>query len=101
MNIGTWLENASQSLSTWGQYGIMFIGVILIIVAAAKIAMGFISHGKGQTNWLICIGMLLVGGFFVGSGYTGMKKLADVGAATIGEMGNGTGGGADQGAGGQ
>lgn len=97
MDIGQWLQNAGQSLSKWGSYGIMFVGVILIIVAAVKIAMGFISHGKGQTNWLICIGMLLVGGFFVGSGYSGLKKLADVGAATIGNMGNG-GGGADAGA---
>ena len=101
MDIGQWLQGAGESLSSWGSYGIMFIGVILIIVAAVKIAAGFISHGKGQTNWLICIGMLLVGGFFVGSGYTGLKKLADVGAANIGNMSNGSGNGADQGAGSQ
>lgn len=99
MDIAEYLTNLTSSVTRWGDALTALIGIALIIVAAVMIAKGFITHGRGQTNWLLYIAMLLVGGFLFGSKLTGVKTIADVGNLTIANAGAGTGG-ADADAGG-
>ena len=86
-DLGTFFSNLTEKAKEWGGYFIIFLGVCLIIISVVQIVKGFASHGRGQTNWLMTIGMLLVGGFLVGAGFTGVNKLAEVGAATIRGLG--------------
>ena len=89
-NIGTFFSNATTLAKTWGGYFIMFLGVVLIIVGVVKLVMAFIQHGKGpQPNWLLIIGMLLVGGFLLSVGINGAITFSNVGIDTLNTLGGG------------
>ena len=64
-------------------------GVILMIVAGVQIATGLMSHGKKQTNWVIVIVMLIVGGIFTWGGFTQLAKIASGAQKTIEDLGKG------------
>lgn len=92
-DIGDFFQNLNNKVQEWGTYFIMFLGAVLIIWGVVSIVKAFISHGRGQTNWLMTIGMILVGGFMLVSGFTGFQNLANIGNDTILEMGTSGGGG--------
>ncbi len=93
-DIGSFFSNLTEKAKEWGGYFVAFLGVALLVIGVVQIVKGFASHGKGQVNWLMTIGMILVGGFLIGSGLnlTGIIKLAQVGNDTIEQLGNGGGG---------
>lgn len=88
-DLGSFLQNATNTIKTWGGYLIALIGVIMIIVAVYQIAKGLISHGKqGQpTNWFVVIGLLIVGGALSISGFTWISGIAQGGKKTIEDLG--------------
>lgn len=78
-------NNAKTSLQTIGGAFISFLGLVMIVVAGWQIAKGLIGHGKTQTNWFICIGLLIVGGLFMVGGISWLTTLANnVGGAVQG-----------------
>ncbi len=82
-------NNAKSSLSTIGGAFISLLGLVMIVVAGWQIAKGLIGHGKVQTNWFICVGLLIVGGLFMVGGIVWLTQLAEnVGGAVEG-LGNG------------
>lgn len=93
-DLGTFLQNATSTLKTWGNYLIILIGVVMIIVAVYQIAKGLISHGRGQpTNWFVAILLLIIGGALMVGGFTWVSGIAEGGKQTIDDLGNGSGSG--------
>lgn len=88
-DLGTFFSNLTEKGKEWGGYFIIFLGVVLIIVGVVKIVKGFATQGRGQTNWLMAIGTILVGGFLVAAGFNGVNNLANIGAETINQLGGG------------
>lgn len=92
-DFGAFLQNATNTLRTWGGYGIVLIGVVMIIIGVYQIAKGFISHGKTQTNWFIAIALLVLGGALMVGGWAWVAEIASGGKKTIDDLGNGGTGG--------
>lgn len=87
-DIGTFLQNATNTLKEWGNYFIILIGVVMVVVAVYQIAKGLISHGKTQTNWFVAAGLLLVGGALMVGGFTWVAGIAEGGKKTIDDLGS-------------
>lgn len=89
-DLGSFLQNATSTLKTWGGYVIVLIGVVMVIVSVYKIAKGLMSHGQGQpTNWAVAIILLVLGGAFMVGGFTFVSGIASGGKKTIEDLGNG------------
>lgn len=88
-DLGTALENAVTTLQKWGKWIVILIGVVMILIGAYQIAKGFISHGKQQTNWVVAILLLIVGGAFMVGGFTWLAGIAQGGKKTIEDLGGG------------
>lgn len=89
-DLGNFLQNATNTIKTWGGYLITLIGVVMIIVAVYQIAKGLIGHGKqGQpTNWFVVIGLLIIGGALsVAGGFLWVSNIAQGGKKTIEDLG--------------
>lgn len=87
--LDTFLKNLNNSLGKWGQAIVAIIGLVLIIIGVFKIAQGLMSGGRGQTNWVLSIGMILIGGILALS--TSFQLLKDIGKGandTLNNMGN-------------
>lgn len=87
-SLETLLLNSKNYAVIIGGGIITLIGVILIIVAGVQIATGLMSHGKKQTNWVIVIVMLIVGGIFTWGGFTKLAEIASGANKTLDELGN-------------
>lgn len=79
--IATILDNVRKALGTWGGIIVSILGAAALIVAAYKIVSGLMSHGKQPTNWLVVIGLIIVGGLFVTLGFTSWANMTSTGDA--------------------
>ena len=89
-NITKFLENAIKYVGTWGNYIVILTGVVMLICGVYQIAKGFITGAGprgGQTNWVIAIMLILVGGFFSFGGLNAVGHVAQGGQQTIDGMG--------------
>ena len=88
-NLGTFFKNLAAKAKEWGHLFIVFLGVILVIWGIVAIVKGFISHGRGQVNWLMSIAMILVGGFLVTLGsWDALNNWLQIGTGTLTELGH-------------
>lgn len=92
-DITSFLTNSATQLRTWGGLIMILIGVIMIIVAVYQIATGLMSHGKKQTNWVVAILLLLIGGAlasFAGANdaWNWVGNIAEGGKTTIDDLGS-------------
>lgn len=86
-DILSFLGNATEYVKKIGSYVVILAGFIMIIVAIVQIAKGLASGGKGQVNWVMSIGCLLVGGALAFGGWTMVTNIANGGQQTIKQMG--------------
>ena len=86
-DLGSFLQNATETIKQWGGYIIVLIGVVMVIVAVFKIASGLISHGKTQVSWPVAIILLILGGAFMVGGFTFVSNIASGGKKTIEDLG--------------
>lgn len=87
-DLGTFFDNLAKLGKEWGAKFIVFLGVILVVWGIVNIVKAFISQGRGQTNWLMTIAMLLVGGFLCAiGGWDTIQNFLNIGAGTITKMG--------------
>ena len=87
--LGTFLTNLAGNLKYWG--GLLFIvfGVVMIIAGIYQLVKGLVGHGKTQTNWVIVIALIFVGGVLAVSGsFSFVENIAAGGRATIESMGS-------------
>ena len=89
-DLGSFLQNATTTLKTWGGYLICLIGVVMVVWAVVMIARGLISHGKTQVSWPVAIILLILGGAFMAGGFAFVANIASGGKKTIEDLGNGT-----------
>lgn len=86
------LKSATGKVNDYAQSLVVIIGVVMVVAAIYQIGKGFMSGGRGQTNWAMAIGCLIVGGAICVTG--GYKLIADVakgGKDTINSMGANSG----------
>ena len=60
--IGNALSALQETVGNYGKVIIGIIGLVMVIVSVYQIAKNLISHGKGQTNWVVTFALLLIGG---------------------------------------
>lgn len=86
-DLTSFLTSATKTIKGWGSLIMILAGVVLVIVAAVKIVVALVNHGKTQTNWLINIIMLVVGGVLGVGGWGLVSSIAGGGATTIRQLG--------------
>ena len=64
------VDNAKEKISSIGAGIVVLMGMIMLVVGAIKIGKGLMTHGQGQTNWVINILLIVVGGLFVAFGFS-------------------------------
>ena len=93
------LKGAINFFQEIGGYIVLLAGVILLIVGIVQIVKGLAGGGKGQTNWVMSILCLVVGGGLMFGGWTLVASLAKAGGGALQEMNDaGTNGEAELGA---
>ena len=93
-DIGKFFSNLTEKAKEWGGYFIAFLGLVLVIIGIVQIVKAFASHGRGQVNWLMTLGMILVGGFLLASSMGGVLNFANIGVKTLEQTAEGGGEGA-------
>ncbi len=91
INLGKFFDNSKSAIKSWGGSFIGLIGAFMLVAAAVLICKAFIQHGRGQTNWLMLLGMIIVGGCFFVGGFDIMDSLANVGKQTLNDLATGSG----------
>lgn len=82
------LKSATGKVNDYAQSLVVIIGVVMVVAAIYQIGKGFMSGGRGQTNWAMAIGCLIVGGAIcVTGGYKLIANVAKGGKDTISSMG--------------
>lgn len=85
------VDNAKEKIGNIGAGIVVLMGMIMLVVGAIKIGKGLMTHGQGQTNWVINILLIVVGGLFVAFGFSlffnagGMfaKEVVDLGQVSL------------------
>lgn len=88
-DLGSFFSNLALKGKEYGQYFVVFLGVILIIAGLYQIVKGLMSHGRGQTNWGIAAACILIGGFMAGiTSWDSIQNFTNMGSATIDTLGH-------------
>lgn len=88
--IGKALSALQQTIINYGKVIVGIVGLVMVIVSVYQIAKNLISHGKGQTNWVITFALLLVGGaLMLTSSWNLLISIANGGNTTIDNLGKG------------
>lgn len=89
-DITSFLTNSKTTLSSWFALASAIIGVIVLFVGVWMIASGLMSNGKKQTNWIVAIICLIVGGALASTGgWSLVEKIGEGGQTTIKDLGAG------------
>lgn len=78
------LKSASDTASTWGRYFLVVLGIVMVIYGVYQIGKGMMSGGRGQTNWVMAIGCLILGGALAVSG--GWKFVVNIAQGSGNEL---------------
>lgn len=87
------VNNARDKIGSIGAGIVVLMGMIMLVVGAVKIGKGLMTHGQGQTNWVINILLIVVGGLFVAFGFSLFFNAGGMFAKEVVDLG-GTGGNA-------
>lgn len=91
-DIGSFIDALTSSGKSIFSGVVILIGLLMVFVGIWQIAKGFLSAGKGQTNWLMAIGCLIIGGLLAFSGYETIVNMAAGASQTITNLGEPSGG---------
>lgn len=78
-NLGTLLENLVNKGRVYGSGFIIFIGIIMITVAAFKVGKGLMTQGKPNAqpiNWFLCAGLVIIGSTMAFGGFNAIGKIS-------------------------
>lgn len=82
--IGKFLGALQGSLANYGLIIASLIGIAMVIVGVFQLAKNLISHGKGQTNWAVTFGLIIVGSMIaMGSGWGFIGRFGKTGGDTL------------------
>lgn len=88
--ISGFLGALQRSAMNYVKIIILIVGIVMVGVGIYQVAKNLISHGKGQTNWVITALLIIVGGtLMLGSGWDVIKNVSKGGSNTLDDMGQG------------
>lgn len=90
-DLGELLQNLVTKAKQYGSGFIIFLGILMIAVAAFKIGKGLMTQGKPNAqpiNWFLCAGLLIVGGTMAFGGFSALGSIAGALDSTIDDLTN-------------
>lgn len=89
--ISGFLSALQKSALNYVKIIILIVGIVMVGVGIYQVAKNLISHGKGQTNWVITALLIIVGGtLMLGTGWGVIKNISNGSSKTLDDMGKGT-----------
>lgn len=86
-SISNFMGNAQNFALMVVRYLVVILGIVALGAGVFQIVKGFVSGGKGQVNWAMSIGCLLVGGALLAGGVSWVAGIAAGGKDEINNMG--------------
>ena len=89
--ISNFIASAQVSIMSYVQVIILIVGVVMVGVGIYQVAKNLISHGKGQTNWVVTIALIVIGGtLMLTSGWSVIKDVGNGISGSLKNMGEGS-----------
>lgn len=83
-SIGKFIQSMGTNIGSWVKMIVMIIGVIMVGAGIYQIAKNLISHGKGQTNWIVTFSLIIIGAILMLSGgWSFIKDFSKAGENTL------------------
>lgn len=90
-SIGTFIQTMGKNIGSWVKMIVMIIGVIMVGAGIYQVAKNLISHGKGQTNWIVTLALIVFGAILMlTGGWDFIKTFSSAGKTTLNDAANGT-----------
>jgi len=90
-SIGTFIESMGKNIGSWVKMIVMIIGVIMVGAGIYQVAKNLISHGKGQTNWIVTFALIIIGAvLMLTGGWDFIKAFSKAGGNTLKGSADGT-----------
>lgn len=90
-SIGTFIQTMGKNIGAWVKMIVMIIGVIMVGAGIYQTAKNLISHGKGQTNWIVTLALIIIGAILMLSGgWNFIKTFSQAGEKTLKGAADGT-----------
>ena len=90
-SIGNFLGALQGSVLNYVKIIIVIIGIVMVGFGVYQIAKNLISHGKGQTNWVVTFALIIIGGtLMLTSGFDLLTTIGRSGKGSIESLGDGT-----------
>ena len=90
-SIGTFIQTMGKNIGSWVKMIVMIIGVIMVGAGIYQVAKNLISHGKGQTNWIVTLALIIFGAILMlTGGWDFIKTFSDAGQTTLNNAATGT-----------
>lgn len=89
-SIGKFIQSMGTNIGSWVKMIVMIIGVIMVGAGIYQVAKNLISHGKGQTNWIVTFALIIIGAILMLSGGWGfIRAFSKAGETTLKDAANG------------
>lgn len=89
-SLGNFLGALQGSVLNYVKIIIVIIGIVMVGFGVYQIAKNLISHGKGQTNWVVTFALIIVGGtLMLTSGFDLLTTIGRSGKGSIENLGSG------------
>ena len=87
-NIIKFLQSVKNTIGSAAMWIVAIIGAIMFIVGIWLIAKGLMSQGRGQTNWVLAIVLLVLGALLgFGAGFGLLTDFANDTSSVVNELG--------------
>lgn len=89
-NLGDALSAIQETIGNYAKVIVGIVGIVMVIVGVYQIAKNLISHGRGQTNWIVTFALIIIGGaLMLSSSWDMIRSIATGGKNTINDLGQG------------
>ena len=90
-SIGTFIQTMGKNIGSWVKMIVMIIGVIMVGAGIYQTAKNLISHGKGQTNWVVTLALIIIGAILMlTGGWQFIQTFSKAGEKTLKDAATGT-----------
>lgn len=90
-SIGTFIQTMGKNIGSWVKMIVMIIGVIMVGAGIYQTAKNLISHGKGQTNWVVTLALIIIGAILMlTGGWNFIQTFSKSGEKTLKDAATGT-----------
>ncbi len=72
------MEQLNDSLGAWGGLLLTFMGIMMVVISVVRVARGLMSYGREQTNWVLIMTLMMVGGALAFGGGAYMTNMTNM-----------------------